>query len=219
MDETDSILKTRCFNSNEGATETVTNNGDASDNAVDQLICNGRTRVIRRTDVINANTNGSDVTSGCNIKGRPGQAVQIRTRVIEHGIDDDEEEVGDYKAKSKALTSYDSKHNLARKIEYLSDNQLNKINDKGLHSDLNNYDDNDETDYTNDDDVDDFNEDDEELNRISNGEDAVGKRMKSINTLSSECLPSTSDRKQNDLIQFVFTAHGIKIISDKEYVV
>lgn len=32
-------------------------------------------------------------------------------------------------------------------------------------------------------------------------------------------MPSTSDRSQNDLIKFVFTSHGIRVISDKEYVV
>lgn len=31
--------------------------------------------------------------------------------------------------------------------------------------------------------------------------------------------PSTSDRTQDDLIQFVFTSHGIRVISNKEYVV
>lgn len=225
MDETDSLSKNKYFNSNEGinsnrnATETVTSNGDASDNTVKQLICNGRTRVIRRTDV-NANINGGDVTSGCNIKGRPGQAVQIRTRVIEHNEVEDEEEVGQSKIRTKALKSGRNKHNLERKFEYLSDNQLNKFNDKVLHSNLSNYDDNDETDDTNDDELDDFNADDEEVNQMNNNSDVDGKfRLKSINTLSAECLPSTSDRKQNDLIQFVFTSHGIKIISDKEYVV
>lgn len=42
---------------------------------------------------------------------------------------------------------------------------------------------------------------------------------KSIETLSAECLPSTTKRSHNDLIQFVFTSHGIRVISDKEYVV
>lgn len=32
-------------------------------------------------------------------------------------------------------------------------------------------------------------------------------------------MPGTSARSQNDLIQFVFTSHGIRVISDKEYVV
>lgn len=36
---------------------------------------------------------------------------------------------------------------------------------------------------------------------------------------SAESMPSTSDRTQDDLIQFVFTSHGIRVISDKEYVV
>lgn len=37
--------------------------------------------------------------------------------------------------------------------------------------------------------------------------------------VSAESMPSTSDRTQDDLIQFVFTSHGIRVISDKEYVV
>lgn len=41
----------------------------------------------------------------------------------------------------------------------------------------------------------------------------------SLETLSVENLPTTSKRSQNDLIQFVFTSHGIRVISDKEYVV
>lgn len=36
---------------------------------------------------------------------------------------------------------------------------------------------------------------------------------------SGRIMPSTSSRSQNDLIQFVFTSHGIRVISDKEYVV
>lgn len=37
--------------------------------------------------------------------------------------------------------------------------------------------------------------------------------------VSAESMPSTSDRTQDDLIEFVFTSHGIRVISDKEYVV
>lgn len=38
-------------------------------------------------------------------------------------------------------------------------------------------------------------------------------------TLNEQRMPSTSARSQNDLIKFVFTSHGIRVISDKEYVV
>lgn len=41
----------------------------------------------------------------------------------------------------------------------------------------------------------------------------------SFDTLSDLGMPSTSARTQNDLIKFVFTSHGIRVISDKEYVV
>lgn len=37
--------------------------------------------------------------------------------------------------------------------------------------------------------------------------------------LTETRMPSTSARSQNDLIKFVFTSHGIRVISDKEYVV
>lgn len=39
------------------------------------------------------------------------------------------------------------------------------------------------------------------------------------NVSTAESMLSTSDRTQDDLIQFVFTSHGIRVISDKEYVV
>lgn len=52
----------------------------------------------------------------------------------------------------------------------------------------------------------------------SNG-DGFNDSENRFETLSEEGLPSTSDRSQNDLIKFVFTSHGIRVISDKEYVV
>lgn len=52
----------------------------------------------------------------------------------------------------------------------------------------------------------------------SNG-DGFNESENSFETLSEAGMPSTSDRCQNDLIKFVFTSHGIRVISDKEYVV
>lgn len=52
----------------------------------------------------------------------------------------------------------------------------------------------------------------------SNG-DGFNDSENSFETLSEAGMPSTSDRCQNDLIKFVFTSHGIRVISDKEYVV
>lgn len=52
----------------------------------------------------------------------------------------------------------------------------------------------------------------------SNG-DGYNELENSFETLSEAGMPSTSDRSQNDLIKFVFTSHGIRVISDKEYVV
>lgn len=67
---------------------------------------------------------------------------------------------------------------------------------------------------------------DNQLYKISNGvsngminDDTSNDGDTSLETLSAECLPTTSKRNQNDLIQFVFTSHGIRVISDKEYVV
>lgn len=52
----------------------------------------------------------------------------------------------------------------------------------------------------------------------SNG-DGFNESENNFETLSEAGMPSTSDRCQNDLIKFVFTSHGIRVISDKEYVV
>lgn len=55
----------------------------------------------------------------------------------------------------------------------------------------------------------------------SNGDgDGYNETENGFDTLSEAgVMPSTSDRSQNDLIKFVFTSHGIRVISDKEYVV
>lgn len=118
---------------------------------------------------------------------RPGGAVQIVTsnsgqhtidrRGDNHRVDNDVDEVGDTKKQISTITLSPTKLIDKTKIEYLSDNHLDKIGD-GCS----------------------------ELSGLGGG--IVGGRM-----------PSTSARSQNDLIQFVFTSHGIRVISDKEYVV
>lgn len=67
---------------------------------------------------------------------------------------------------------------------------------------------------------------DNQLDKLTNGMKNKIELIKkcdldrqTLETLSAECLPTTSKRSQNDLIQFVFTSHGIRVISDKEYVV
>lgn len=113
---------------------------------------------------------------------RPGQAIQIRTDMNGTRTIDHEDEVGVCKISTITL-SPDNK-SLEKKIEYISDNQLDKLSNGIIVNDRNDH--------------------------------VTGK---SIDTLSAECLPSTTKRSQNDLIQFVFTSHGIRVISDKEYVV
>lgn len=113
---------------------------------------------------------------------RPGQAIQIRTDLNGTRTIDHEDEVGVCKISTITL-SPDNK-SLEKKIEYISDNQLDKL-----------------------------------TNGVSDADHSDHVTSKSIDTLSAECLPSTTKRSQNDLIQFVFTSHGIRVISDKEYVV
>lgn len=94
-------------------------------------------------------------------------------------------EVGEYKKLTKntlTLTPPKTKKSLEKKIEFLSDNHLNRI---GMIDD----------DY--------------------NGLDSLA----TTNQLNDMGIPTTSMRSQNDLIKFVFTSHGIRVISDKEYVV
>lgn len=119
------------------------------------------------------------------MNSRPGQAVQIRTDVNGTRTIDHEDEVGE--CKISTITLSPRNRALEKKIEYLSDNQLDKI-----------------------------------ANGVSNGtlnDDTSNDADTSLENLSVECLPTTSKRNQNDLIQFVFTSHGIRVISDKEYVV
>lgn len=127
-------------------------------------------------------------TSGGSQKARlsrPGQAIQIRTDLNGTRTIDHEDEVGVCKISTITL-SPDNK-SLEKKIEYISDNQLDKLTNGAADGIIGH-----------------------------NNDHNVGK---SIEALSVECLPSTTKRTQHDLIQFVFTSHGIRVISDKEYVV
>lgn len=113
---------------------------------------------------------------------RPGQAIQIRTELNGTRTIDHEDEVGECKISTITFSS-DNK-SLEKKIEYISDSQLDKLSN-GI---------------------------------ISHCNDQVSGKN-SYEALSAECLPTTTKRSQNDLIQFVFTSTGIRVISDKEYVV
>lgn len=113
---------------------------------------------------------------------RPGQVLQIRTDANGARTIDHEDEVGECKISTITLSS-DIKA-LEKKIEYISDGQLNQMSN-GMLSKC--------------------------IERSSIG--------KSYETLSDDCLPTTTKRSQNELIQFIFTSTGIRVISDKEYVV
>lgn len=118
--------------------------------------------------------------------GRPGGAVKIVTNAIgSRSIerDDADDEVGEHKSLSTIMLS-PNRFVDKRKVEYLSDNHLDKIG--GLIGGGNG---------------------DTCFDTLSEDEHGVRK------------MPGTSARSQNDLIQFVFTSHGIRVISDKEYVV
>lgn len=60
---------------------------------------------------------------------------------------------------------------------------------------------------------------DSHLDCIAGSNGGFNDTENGFETLSETGMPSTSDRSQNDLIKFVFTSHGIRVISDKEYVV
>lgn len=136
-------------------------------------LTNGRPKMFCCADMLNGGVKNF-------LSSRPGQAVQIRTDINGTRTIDHEDEVGECKISTITLSSENQA--LEKKIEYLSDNQLDKI---------------------------------------INGRNGVKNNTAndSLDTLSVECLPTTSKRSQNDLIKFVFTSHGIRVISDKEYVV
>lgn len=184
---------------------------DETDNASkksfisDAIRSNGRPNVLRFGGGSGAGekrrSGGGALTTMRNfMNSRPGQAVQIRTdvngaRTLDHDDEeDDDDEDGDNsdvevgQCKISTITIQSPPNALEKKVEYLSDNQLDKI-----------------------------------ANGVSDGsgtlnDDTSNDGDTSLENLS-ECLPTTSNRNQNDLIQFVFTSHGIRVISDKEYVV
>ena len=131
-------------------------------------------------------------TEGLNVKSllsRPGGAVKIvtdargrhtTTKTNDNNDDDDDDddeddiEVGENSISTITLSPTKLVDKI--KIEYLSDNHLDKI--------------------------------------------GVGPCFDTFSDIGNGgVMPSTSARSQNDLIQFVFTSHGIRVISDKEYVV
>lgn len=119
---------------------------------------------------------------------RPGQAIQIRTDVNGTRTIDHEDEVGECKISTITLSS-DNK-SLEKKIEYISDNQLDKLSN-GIDA----------------------------VAHVNHNDNVNDKARPAFDALSAECLLTTTKRSHNDLIQFVFTSHGIRVISDKEYVV
>lgn len=148
-------------------------------------LSNGRPKVLRCGGGGGSSAGGLNASMKNFMNSRPGQAVQIRTDVNGTRTIDHEDEVGE--CKISTITLSPENRALEKKIEYLSDNQLDKI-----------------------------------ANGVSNGtlnDDTSNDGDTSLENLSVECLPTTSKRSQNDLIQFVFTSHGIRVISDKEYVV
>lgn len=163
MDECD-CSPAKCSNALDNNSK-ATNDGNHSSNARTKLLNNKSTR-------------------------RPRQAIQIRTDMNGTRTIDHEDEVGECKISTITLSS-DNK-SLEKKIEYISDNQLDKLTngiDAIAHVNHNDYD------------------HDKTIVRPA------------FDTLSAECLLTTTKRSHNDLIQFVFTSHGIRVISDKEYVV
>lgn len=128
-------------------------------------------------------SNGHQQTNGRHEgRTRASQAVKRVTEINGTCTIDLEDEVGQCKISTITLSPHNK--TLQRRIEYLSDNQLDKIMEK----------------YASDDSEDDV--DEEELDAYS-----------------VDGMPTTTSRSQSDLIQFVFTSHGIRVISDKEYVV
>lgn len=188
MDETDHPKSTHCVNNAlnntiEGQSSNDSGGDDVSDGGGGGGSGGGNNANVSTDD--RAKVVSASGGEGCGNQkrrlSRPGQAIQIRTdsngtRTIEH-----EGEVGVCKISTITL-SPDNK-SLEKKIEYISDNQLDKLTNGAT---------------------------------IDHNDHMVGK---SIESLSVECLPSTTKRTQHDLIQFVFTSHGIRVISDKEYVV
>lgn len=181
MDETD-FSSSKSLIASDG--EAANTNGSNDDEP--QALKNGHTVTVTAAngDGYNSEANGDSVATG------------KRTHVTKRNVTttngactiDLEDEVGE--CKISTITLSPGIKPLQRRIEYFSDNQLDKICAVYGSDDDNSIDSEDEID-----------------------DDA-------LDTLSVEGLmPATTSRSQNDLIQFVFTSHGIRVISDKEYVV
>lgn len=165
MDETDFSPKKSFIISEGGSAEDKKGNVDD-----EHVLNNGQQRV--------SSMNGSVRTVG---RTRASQAVKRVTEVNGTCTIDLEDEVG--QCKISTITLSPGIKTLQRRIEYLSDNQLDKI--VGLYG----------------------------------SDDSSSDVDDALDTLTVEGMPTTTSRSQNDLIQFVFTSHGIRVISDKEYVV
>lgn len=174
MDETD-YSPNKSLIISEGESTTTTGDGD-----VQLTLSNGHTKSASKTT-----TNG-DCESAT---AKTTRAVKRVTDINGTCIIDTEHEVG--QCKISTITLSPANRTLQRRIEYLSDNQLDKICGS----------------YASDDDI---------LDDEDDSEDDIDDVL---DTLSVEGVPATTSRSQNDLIQFVFTSHGIRVISDKEYVV
>lgn len=144
---------------------------------------------------------GRSETRGSSGSGIPGQAIQIITdsNGIHTATRENDLKVGDC---------------IIKEI---------KINEKCLEETINessedDSEDRDELTKLKNDDKE-FNDDDNFMYKATisddDGVDLLKRKMKRVN---SKSLPSTSSR-DNDIIKFVFTDRGIKVISDKEYVV
>lgn len=164
MDETDSPKKDGCGNQAAECSSSTTKSigSDSSYGDRSKLLCTNNTK-------------------SPGVK-RPGQVLQIRTDVNGAQTIDHEDEVGECKISTITLSS-DIK-GLEKKIEYISESQLDKIPNGMLSKCM-------------------------ERSSISN----------SYETLSDDCMPATTKRSQNELFKMIFTNTGIRVISDKEYVV
>lgn len=171
MDETDLILSTKksfVSGNNEKRASRVFCCGDP---------LNVKSLLSRPGGAVQIITNKTGTHTIQRNRGGHGDAVGggSRNNVDHNDDDDDNDEVGECKLSTIQLSP--TELITKSKIEYLSDNHLDKIGAGSCFETL--------------------------------SEDGC----------SGGVMPSTSARTQNDLIQFVFTSHGIRVISDKEYVV
>lgn len=179
MDETD-YSPNKSLITSEGESTATTADGEPQ-----LTLSNGHPK--SSSETMTSTTNGDCEST----TAKSTRAVKRVTDINGTCIIDTEDEVG--QCKISTITLSPANRTLQRRIEYLSDNQLDKICGA----------------YVSDDDILDDDDDDDSEDDL----DDV------LDTLSVEGMPATTSRSQNDLIQFVFTSHGIRVISDKEYVV